>query len=140
MACQPGAVLADDAIEIFRLIGAVSGDHFRIKFCGGIDFAGAGGLHEVGADVLPGVARDVDVHGRDHEGQGEARDGVITAHETEEGVERFQVEFLAGFARLHGGHAGPDALLKRFKFRREIVAGRRFEADFEPLIKVQGLI
>ena len=127
-------------LKSVRLIGTVGGDHFRIKFCGGIDFAGAGGLHEVGADVLPRVVRDVDVHGRDHEGQGEARDGVIAAHETEEGVERFRVEFLPGFARLHGGHAGTDAFLIRFQFRREIVGARRFEADFEPLIQAHHLV
>ena len=137
---QPGAIFADRLVEIVRLVGAVGGDHFGIKFCRRIDFAGARGLHEVGADVLPGVARQVGVRGRNGQGQGEARDGVIAAHETEQGVEGFLVEFLAGVARIHGGDARPDAFLVRLQFRREIVRARRFEADFEPLVKVQGLV
>jgi len=78
----------------------------------------------------------MDIHGGNGQGQGEAGDVVVAAHETEQGVEGVRVEFLAGFAGVHRGDAWRNAFLVGVQFRRKIVGARRFEADFEPLIKV----
>ena len=82
----------------------------------------------------------LDVRGRNGQGQGEAGDGVVVAHETEQGVEGVLVEFLSGFAGVHGGDARRNDFLVGVEFRREIVRARRFKADFEPLIQVHDLV
>ena len=62
---------------------------------------------------------------------GRIGDGIVAVQETEEGVEaRSDQIFGRRRARIHGGDAGRDAFLIRIEFRRKIVRGRRFEADF----------
>ena len=137
---EPGLIPGHGAVEIVRLMGAVGGDHFRVKSGGGIDFAGAGGLHEVGADVLPVVAGQADVRGRNGQGQGVAGDGLIAAHETEQGVEGDLLVFLSGLAGVHGGDARWNAFLVGVQFGGKVIRGRRFETDFEPLVQIDGLV
>ena len=73
-------------------------------------------------------------------GRAKRGDGVIAAHETEQGIEGVLVEFLSGVTGVHGGDARRDAFLVGVQFRREIVRAWRFKADFEPLVQVQDLV
>jgi hypothetical protein len=133
---EPQVIRGDGLVEIGGRVGAVAGDHCGVGLRGRGDCAGVRGGHEVGANVLPVVARHGGIRRRNHRGQRETRDGFVIAHEADEIVEGILIEFFAGVAGVHGGNARRDALLISVQFRREVVGAGRLEADFEPLVKV----
>ncbi len=133
---EPQVIRGDSLVEIGGRVGAVAGDHRGVGLRGRGDCAGVRGGHEIGADVLPVVARHGGIRRRNHRRQRETRDRFVIAHEADEIVEGVLIEFFAGVAGVHGGDARRDALLVGGQFRREVVRAGRLEADFEPLVKI----